>query len=139
MSIKPQERLGGVPGLSPYIQVPDANAASEFYQKAFGAVEMDRRLAKYGKRLIHCGVAINDGLVMFNDPFPEFGYGLEAPQGYTLHLQVSGIDRWWKRAVDAGCEVLSPLEDMFWGDRYGQLKDPFGVRWSLGEGKGGQA
>jgi PhnB protein len=57
---------------------------------------------------------------------------LETQGGYTLHLQVDDADAWWKRAVEAGAEPLIPVTDMFWGDRYGQFRDPFGVRWSVG-------
>ena len=57
---------------------------------------------------------------------------LESHGGYTLHLQVDDADAWWKRAVEAGAEPLMPVTDMFWGDRYGQFRDPFGVRWSVG-------
>ena len=127
-----------IPGVSPYLQLSDANAAAEFYKKAFGGVEIDRRPAQDGRRLMHCGIAINEGLVMFCDAFPEYGHPHREPQGYVIHLQVEGVDRWWDRAVEAGCQVAMPLETQFWGDRYGQLKDPFGVTWSLGEGKGGQ-
>ncbi len=54
-------------------------------------------------------------------------------RGYTLHMKVDDVDFWWKRAVDAGAEVVLPLQRMFWGDRYGQLRDPFGVLWSMGQ------
>ncbi len=127
-----------IPGVSPYLQLSDARKAAAFYAQAFGAVEIDRRPTEDG-RLMHCGMAINGGLVMFNDPFPEYGHGWKEPQGFVIHLQVTDIDRWWARAIEAGCEVAMPLELQFWGDRYGQVKDPFGVIWSLGEGKGGQA
>ena len=54
------------------------------------------------------------------------------PAGTVLHLQVDDADEWWNRALDAGCEVRFPLDDQFWGDRYGQLRDPFGYSWSIG-------
>jgi PhnB protein len=68
---------------------------------------------------------------MIMDAFPEHGYGLEAPQSFVLHLQVDDVEVWWNRAVAAGAEVAMPLDDMFWGDRYGHLRDPFGVTWAL--------
>jgi PhnB protein len=120
-------------GVIPYLNLSDANAASAFYAKAFGAVEIDRRPAEDGKRLMHCAVNINGGYVFFCDPFPEWGHPVEPPQAYVLHLQVDDIDAWFKRATDAGCEVALAVHDAFWGDRYGQVKDPFGVKWSFGQ------
>lgn len=121
-----------VRGITPYLLVRDANAASEFYQKAFGAREVARAAGDDGVRLIHCHLVINGDSLMLNDPMPEYGYPLVAPEGYTLHLQVDDVDAWWKRAVDAGCEIKMPLDLQFWGDRYGAVVDPFGVRWSIG-------
>ena len=70
--------------------------------------------------------------VMLADAFPDQGHPLETPGAFTLHMMVDDADAWWKRAVDAGAEPLMPVTDMFWGDRYGQFRDPFGVRWSVG-------
>jgi uncharacterized glyoxalase superfamily protein PhnB len=71
---------------------------------------------------------------MLSDAFPDQGMPLETPQGFTLTLMVDDIDRWFKRAAEAGCEVTTPVATMFWGDRYGALKDPFGVNWAMNEG-----
>ena len=120
-------------GIVTYMQVSDASAASEFYQKAFGAREVTRMLHPDGKRLIHCHLYINDGSLMLNDAFPEQGMPLEAPQSFTLTLMVDDIDRWFARAADAGCTVTAPVAKMFWGARYGALKDPFGVAWAMNE------
>jgi uncharacterized glyoxalase superfamily protein PhnB len=70
---------------------------------------------------------------MLSDPFPEHGAAFKEHQGYSLMLPlaIGEIERWWKRAIDAGCTVVMPLADQFWGDRYGQLRDPFGVLWAL--------
>jgi PhnB protein len=85
-----------------------------------------------GKRLMHCYVRVNGGDLMMSDDFPEFRGGESPdPAGYTLHLQVPDADAVWKRAVDAGCQVRMPLDLQMWGDRYGQLTDPFGVSWSI--------
>jgi uncharacterized glyoxalase superfamily protein PhnB len=70
---------------------------------------------------------------MLSDAYPEHGHPLKTPQGFMLHLQVEDVDAWWDRAVAAGAEIVLPLQLMFWGDRYGQLRDPFGVLWSLSE------
>ena len=120
-------------GLVPYLMLDDSAGASDFYQKAFAGEELVRMPAEDGKRVMHITMRINNGFLMFNDPFPEHGYPGEKPQGYTLHLQVDDIDTWWKRAIDAGCTEMMPVQDMFWGDRYGQLKDPWGVLWSMGQ------
>ncbi len=119
-------------GVVPYLNVSDANAAIAFYQKAFGAEVVDRRLAQDGKRLIHSQLRINGGPLMLNDPFPEFGFPSKTPQSFMLHLQVDDVDAWWKRAVDAGATVVMPLDKQFWGDRYGQVSDPYGIVWSIG-------
>jgi uncharacterized glyoxalase superfamily protein PhnB len=117
-----------------YMQLSDAAAASEFYQKAFAAQEVTRMLHPDGKRVIHCHLYLNEGSIMLNDAFPDQGMPLEAPQAFTLTLMVDGIDAWFKRAVDAGCTVVTPVATMFWGDRFAALKDPFGVSWAMNEG-----
>ena len=119
-------------GLTPYLTCSDANAAKEFYKQAFAAQEVQVMAAKDGKRLMHCHLRINGASLMLSDAFPEHGHPFVAPQGYALHLQVDDIDTWWKRAVDAGATIKMPIELMFWGGRYGQLTDPFGVSWSMG-------
>ena len=83
-------------------------------------------------RLLNAQLYINDGSVMLMDPMPERGYPAAPPQAFNLHLQVDDADAWFARAVDAGCEVLMPVALMFWGDRYGMAKDPFGVTWGFG-------
>jgi uncharacterized glyoxalase superfamily protein PhnB len=85
---------------------------------------------------MHLHLYINGGSLMLSDPYPEQGVPLKEHQGYTLMLPlVAGeIENWWKRAVDAGCTVAIPLAVQFWGDRYGQLRDPFGVNWALDAG-----
>jgi PhnB protein len=119
-------------GVVAYINLEGAAEASSLYQRAFGARELVRMPYKDDDaRLIHCHLAINDGNLMISDFFPEHGFDPEKPQGYTLHLQVPDVDAAWEQALAEGLEVVLPLQLMFWGDRYGQLKDKFGVRWSL--------
>jgi PhnB protein len=118
-------------GVAPFVTVRDASAAAALYQVAFGAVELQRVYADDGKRLLHCHLRINNGSLAINDAFPEHGYPLETPQSFTLHLQVDDVDAWWQRALAAGMEIVMPLDLQFWGDRYGILRDPFGVTWSL--------
>jgi PhnB protein len=127
--ISPPEVLSGV---VPYLQVSDASAAADFYVRAFGAREAFRYPPDPKGRYMHIHLHINGGSLMLADAFPEHGHPLQAPQAFTLHMKVEDIDRWWARAVEAGAEIVQPLQPMFWGDRYGQLRDPFGVVWSMG-------
>jgi len=119
-------------GVTPHINVDGASAASAFYQQAFGAQELFRMPAPDGKRLMHCHLMINGGSLMLCDCFPEHGGSEVQPSSsFTMHLQVDDVESWWRRAVEAGATVTMPLADMFWGDRYGRLRDPFGVNWAL--------
>lgn len=127
------------PAVSPMLTVGDAAAAIDFYVKAFGAEELGRATAPDGKRIFHAALRINGSLVMLNDDFPEMADGKSmTPTALggtpvTVHLTVTDVDAKFQRAVDAGATVVMPLEDMFWGDRYGEVQDPFGHRWSLGQ------
>ena len=126
-------------GLSPYLTIKDGRGqeALAFYAAAFEAVEQVRRLAQDGKRVMHARLQINGGLVMLSDDFPDFNNGVAAPDpaGMMIHLEVDDADVWFERALAAGAKVRVPLADQFWGDRYGQLDDPFGHRWSIGSAK----
>ena len=123
-------------GLTPYLTIGDgrANEAVDFYKRAFDAKELGRHPAEDGRRLMHAHLSINCADLMLSDDFPEFhgGGSAPAPAGVTLHLAVNDADQAWSRAVGAGAEVTMPLADQFWGDRYGQLVDPFGFTWSIG-------
>ena len=129
---EPQPQVLG--GVVPYLSVSNAHAAAEFYKEALAAEEVARHEAQDGRRLLHCHLYINGGSIMLNDAFPDQGMPLVAPQGFTLTLMVDDIDAWFKRAVDAGCEVITPVATMFWGDRFAALKDRFGVSWAMNEG-----
>lgn len=124
-------------GLTPHIQIGDnrATEAIDFYVKAFGATKVRRQPADDGVRLMHAHLHVNGASLMLHDEFPEYVEPEEADvaggSGLTLHLQVDDADAWFARAVAAGATAVMPLEDMFWGDRYGQVKDPFGYRWSI--------
>ena len=126
------------PALSPHLVVDDANAAIDFYIKAFGAVEVGRIPGPDGK-LIHGAVQIDGAIVMLADDFPEMSDGKSmTPKALggtpvTIHLTVTDVETRFQQAVDAGATVVMPLEDQFWGDRYGMVRDPFGHRWSLGQ------
>ena len=131
---------GPTVGVTPHLTIPSrgGQAAVEFYQRAFGAEVLDVKPAEDGERLMHAHLRINGGSVMLHDEFPEYhGEADITPKGVTLHLQVDDADEWWGRAMVAGAEPLFPLEDQFWGARYGQLRDPFGHVWSIGGPKKG--
>jgi len=121
-------------GVTPHITIRDRRAAEaiDFYKKAFDAEELMRHPSDDG-RLMHASLTINGGYLLLNDDFPEHMGGPSAPPGsLALHLNVPDADAAWKRALHAGAEVKFPLGDQFWGDRYGQVKDPFGFIWSIG-------
>jgi PhnB protein len=123
-------------GITAHITIRDGRGdeAVKFYQDAFGAREETRHLADDGKRLMHAHLKLNGGSLMLNDDFPEMrGPGdVPPPSGTTLHLQVPDADAVWNQALAAGATVKFPLENQFWGDRYGQVEDPFGFTWSIG-------
>jgi len=119
--------------VTPHLVCARGAEAIDFYKKAFGAQEVARFLTPQGK-LMHGAVRIGDSMVMLADEFPEWGsLGPKARNGssVTIHLNVDDADRQFQQAVDAGCEVIMPLSDMFWGDRYGVVQDPFGHLWSI--------
>ena len=120
-------------GVVPYLSVVGGKAAVEFYKRAFGAEAVFSNTADDGERLLHARLLINDGWVFLSDHFGEMRGGAPAPTpaGVTLHLVVDDADTWWNRALAAGASVAYPIADQFWGDRYGQLADPFGHTWSI--------
>lgn len=128
------EHEGGKPGITPHLTIREGKAseAIDFYAAAFGAAEQMRHLADDGKRIMHAHLTVNGGPLLLNDDFPEFTGGVNVPAAVTLHLQVEDADAAWERAVAAGAIVRMPLDDQFWGDRYGMLVDPFGHNWSIG-------
>ena len=119
--------------ITPHIVVRDAAAASEWYQRALGAVERDRLPLPNGKTM-YVELRFGEARVMAADEFPDFGILSPLDLGGTavvLHLECEDVDSAWRTAVDAGAEVLSPLQEQFWGARQGQLRDPFGHKWNL--------
>lgn len=127
--------------LTPYLVSPDAVASIDFYKQAFGAEELARLAAPDGRRVMHARLRILGSELMLSDDFHEMmGGKSETPQALggspvTLHLHVEDADAVWNRAVAAGASVIMPLMDQFWGERYGQLRDPFGYKWSVGQTK----
>ncbi|OJB43574.1 glyoxalase [Burkholderia ubonensis] len=130
-SVKPIPE--GMRTLTPHLICAGAADAIEFYRQAFNAVERVRLPAPNGK-LMHACLTIGDSTLMLVDEMPEHGaLGPKALKGtpVCLHLFVPDVDAAIAQAVAAGAKVTMPAADMFWGDRYGQVEDPFGHRWSL--------
>ena len=123
----------GMHSVTPHLICAGAANAIEFYKKAFGASEVSRMPGANGK-LMHASIRIGDSAIMLVDESPEWGsVGPKALKGspVVIHLYVGDVDAFTARAVAAGAKMTMPVQDMFWGDRYGQLEDPFGHRWSI--------
>jgi PhnB protein len=132
MSVKPIP--DGYHTLTPHMIVRDAARAIEFYKQAFGAVERGGVMKGPDGKVMHAELRIGDSIVMLADEFPQ--YGSMSPlssggSGMALHIYVEDVDSAFDRATQAGATVEMPLTDMFWGDRYGKLADPFGHKWSI--------
>ena len=120
--------------ITPHIICDDAAAAIEFYRNAFGAEEVCRMPGPDGKSVMHAELKIGDSMLYMCQACPEMGAKSPKDIGgsaVTMHMYVADVDAAFDRAVKAGAEVTTPVTDMFWGDRYGRLLDPFGHHWSL--------
>jgi PhnB protein len=131
---KPKPIPDGHRTVTPYLTVQGAAKAIEFYKRAFGAHDEGRMDSPDGKRVIHAEIRIGDSMVMLSDEFP--GMGARSPQALggttaSIFLYVPDVDAAFKRAVDAGAKAVMPPTDMFWGDRFGKLVDPFGHEWAM--------
>ena len=123
----------GMHTVTPHLICAGAADAIEFYKNAFNAVELGRMPGPEGK-LLHALIRIGDSAVMLADECPDWGgFGPKTLNGspVTIHLYDENVDAFVARAVSAGAKVTMPLEDTFWGDRYGKLEDPFGHHWSV--------
>ena len=139
---KPRARAGEPRGLpiprgfgtvTPYLSVVDGPAAMDFYQTACGAQELQREVTPAGK-LVHGRLRIGNSIVMLSDVFEGSDRAAPSTVGattVTLHVYSTDVEKLWNRAVAAGAKITMPLDDQFWGERYGQLVDPFGHHWSL--------
>jgi PhnB protein len=137
--MEPQSHAGvqgapeGYHSVTPHLVCAGAAQAIAFYAQAFGAVEIGRMAMPDG-RIAHAEIRIGDARVMLADHFPEYGSrdprALQGTPVY-LHLYVADADALWNQALAAGATPVMPLADAFWGDRYGQVEDPFGHRWSI--------
>lgn len=121
--------------ITAHIVVRDAERAVDWYSRALGAEERSRIPLPSGK-LMSVELAFGDSTVMLADEFPEAGVLSPLSVGGTsvvLNVSTDDVDLLWKRAIDAGAAVLHPLEDAFWGERHGQITDPFGHRWGMAQ------
>lgn len=122
--------------ITPYIIVKDAAKAIQFYTDAFGAKVLEQHDTE-DKKIMHARLQIGGSQLMISDEFPEpQSCGLKAPSAAhhsssMLHLYTDNVDAAFANALKHGAKTLMPVDDMFWGDRYGQLEDPFGHRWSI--------
>jgi PhnB protein len=121
--------------ITPHIVARGAAAAADWYVRAFGA-EIGRRIPVPGDKFLEIEVRFGDSTVMVADEFPD--QGVLSPQSVggtygALHIATDDVDGLWQRAIDSGAEVHQPLGDMFWGERHGQIIDPFGHRWGLSQ------
>ncbi|HYB96688.1 MAG TPA: VOC family protein [Vicinamibacterales bacterium] len=123
----------GYYSLTPYLVVKGAAEAIDFYKKAFGATEM-MRMPGPGGRIMHAEVKIGNSMLMLSDENAEQGQVSPATlggSGCSVMLYTDDVDATFKRAVDAGAQAVMPPMDMFWGDRMGNLKDPYGHSWAI--------
>ncbi len=123
----------GMHTVTPHLVCAGAADAIEFYKKAFGAVEICRMPMPDG-RIMHAGITIGDSMIMLVDEMPDWdslGPNTRGGSSVTIHLQVENADAVFEQAVKAGATVKMPINDAFWGDRYGIVVDPFGHCWSI--------
>ena len=119
--------------ITPHLVVSDAAKAIEFYKKALGAQENDRFMAPDGKSVMHAQLKIGNSILMLGSEFPPHCLSPKSRGGtsVSLNVYVENDDAAFDRAVKAGCTVKMPMMDQFWGDRYGQVEDPYGHQWSF--------
>jgi PhnB protein len=125
----------GFHSVTPYLVVINGSEAIEFYKKAFGAKEVLRHATPDGK-ILNAQLKIGDSMVLLSDEFP--GADIRSPLSLgtstvTLHIYTRNVDKLWEQATAAGARIVMPLNNQFWGERYGQLADPFGHHWSISQ------
>lgn len=133
MASRINEVRKGFHTVTPVLTVKDGSRAIDFYKRAFGAEELLRVDGPEGK-IVHAELKIGDSIIMLSDEMPQGSCRSPQALGGTavnIFLYVKDVDQVFNRAVAAGAKIAMPLSDMFWGDRYGQITDPFGHSWSL--------
>jgi len=126
----------GIHTITPHLVVRGAAQAAQWYKQALGAQERGQRIEVPGGKFMHIELWFGDSAVMLADEFPEMNVLSPQSVGGTsvvLMLTTPDVDTLWQRATEAGAEVFHPLQDQFWGDRQGQIIDPFGHRWGLAQ------
>jgi PhnB protein len=119
--------------VTPYLAVDNAAEAIDFYRRAFGAKERVR-MSGPGDSVMHAELEVGDSLVMLSDPFPQASTTPPKELGGTsasVFMYVEDIDAVYRQAIDAGASSLMEPDDMFWGDRFGSVQDPFGHSWTI--------
>ncbi len=132
--------MSKLPKLAPHLVVRGGLAAIKFYEDAFDADTQMVMMAEDGKRVMHAALEINDGIIFLCDDFGDDGKPVAkqkaaSPASVMIHLQLKKpkhVDAIMRDAVDHGAKIVMPAEDAFWGDRYGQVQDPFGHIWTFG-------
>ncbi len=132
MASRVKEIPKGFHTVTPYLTVSDSARAIDFYKRAFGAEELSRMDGPDGK-IAHAEIKIGDSVIMLSDEMPGWSRSPQSLGGTAVNifLYVKDVDQVFNRAVAEGAKVGMPVSDMFWGDRYGQVTDPFGHSWSL--------
>jgi len=131
MAVKPIP--AGSHSVAPYVIVDGARKAIEFYKKAFNATEK-MTMPGPGDTIMHAAITIGDSIVYLTDSNEQWGAKSAKSLGgspISLHLYVTNVDATFKQAIAAGAKEKAPVADMFWGDRYGKLVDPFGIEWGI--------
>jgi uncharacterized glyoxalase superfamily protein PhnB len=124
----------GFGAVTPYLVINGAANAIEFYKNAFGARKLGVATMPDGK-ILHARIKIGDSIVMLSDEFPG-STNTSSPTSLggstvTMHIYSNNVDKLWQKALEAGAKIALPIDDQFWGERYGKLLDPFGHNWSL--------
>ena len=134
MSESPSSPPCRLAAVTPYLILRNAAEAVGYYLKVFGAVEVYRMTGPDGKAIMHGEIRIGDSMIFFADEFPDWGIKSPLTLGgspVALHLSVPNVDEVFDRAVAAGATVIMPVQNQFWGDRYGKLVDPNGHVWGI--------
>jgi uncharacterized glyoxalase superfamily protein PhnB len=129
--VLPQVETKG--GVVCYLSVDGAMKAAEFYKTAFAAEQAFAYPPDEQGRTMHIHLYVNGSSMMLGDFYPEHGHAVQTPAGFTIQLMVDDAQAWFDRAVAAGCEGSVPVQKMFWGDIWGQVRDPFGFIWAFNQ------
>jgi PhnB protein len=124
----------GEHSVTAYLTVNSASKAIDFYKAAFNAEELFRETIPNGEKILHARIKIGDSIVRLSDEFSGSTHRAPATLGattVTLHIYTENVDRLWQQAVQAGAKIVIPLDNQFWGERYGMLIDPFGHQCSM--------